>query len=376
MRLPEFRWRHWGSLALVVSLFGLTGCPAPAEKTVRPERPAESAAEAEPATAAEPPALGNSLAEEPASEVQPPPGTPEPKFPENPPAPVAIQPASPPPEDKAPPATDGPELKPQATAENSPEEKPEGEKPGEAEVKPEPLPAYYALREEHDPNGIGRFYQGREIAHVMGFAAAGWLERPEREEEERLSLLVNELKLKPGMVAADIGAGSGVITLMMAKQVAQPADAAADGEGGKATGGRVFAVDVQQEMLDLLGKKLKVQKVENVELILGTERSPRLPKDTLDLAVMVDVYHEFAWPHEMLKEISAALKPGGRLVFVEYRMEDPKVFIKLVHKMTEEQVKKEASHPDFRLKWKETIESLPQQHMVVFERQSQQVTQN
>lgn len=373
MRLPDFRWRHWGSMALVVGLFGLTGCPAPAEKTVRPERPAEPVAEAAPSTATEAPALNNSLAEEPAPEVQPPAGTPEPKFPENPPAPVAIQPENPPLEEKVPPTTGGPELKPQAAVENPPEEKPEGEKPGEADVKPEPLPAYYSLREEHDPNGIGRFYQGREIAHVMGFAAAGWLERPEREEEERLSLLVNELKLKPGMVAADIGAGSGVITLMMARQVAQPADASknapANGEGEKAADGRVFAVDVQQEMLDLLGKKLKVQKVENVELILGTERSPRLPKDTLDLAVMVDVYHEFAWPHEMLKEISAALKPGGRLVFVEYRMEDPKVFIKLVHKMTEEQVKKEASHPDFRLKWKETIESLPQQHMVVFERQ-------
>ena len=212
----------------------------------------------------------------------------------------------------------------------------------------------YVFREDHDPNGIGKFYMGREIAHVMGFQAANWLERPEREEEERLSTLVSELKLKPGMVVADIGAGSGVITLMMAPVV---------GDEGK-----VLAVDVQQEMLDLLEKKLKTRKIENVELVPSTPRSPRLKENTVDVALMVDVYHEFEWPYEMLLEISKSLKPGGRVVFVEYRKEDPKVPIKLVHKMTEAQVKREASHPELKLKWKETLEELPQQHMVVFEK--------
>lgn len=213
----------------------------------------------------------------------------------------------------------------------------------------------YSFRDDHDPNGIGKFYMGREIAYVMGFQAAGWLERPEREEEERLTTLVKELKLKPGMVVADIGAGSGVITLMMAPEVGKE--------------GKVLAVDVQQEMLDLLEKKLKDRKIENVELVLGTPRTPRLKEGTVDVALMVDVYHEFEWPYEMLSEIAKSLKPGGRVVFVEYRKEDPKVPIKLVHKMTEAQVKREASAPELKLKWKETLQELPQQHMVVFEKE-------
>jgi len=212
----------------------------------------------------------------------------------------------------------------------------------------------YEFRRKHDPNGIGKFYMGREIAHVMGFIAADWLERDTREEEERLTLLLKELDLKPGTVAADVGAGSGRITLMMAEQVGAE--------------GKVLAIDVQQKMLDLLARKIKQSKIDNVELILGTAKSPKMKPGILDLALMVDVYHEFEWPHEMLLEISNSLKPGGRLVFVEYRMEDPAVNIKLVHKMTEAQVKKEAGLPEFKLKWKETIESLPQQHMVIFER--------
>jgi ubiquinone/menaquinone biosynthesis C-methylase UbiE len=223
------------------------------------------------------------------------------------------------------------------------------------ETKPKAkTPARYEFRRQHDPNGIGKFYMGREIAHVMGFPAAVWLERPEREAEESLTKLIDALDLKPGMVVADIGAGSGVLTLMMAEKV---------GATGKA-----LAVDLQQEMLDLLAKKLKVQKIENVELIRGTDKSPRLPADSVDLALMVDVYHEFAFPYEMTLEIAKAMKPGGRVVFVEYRKEDPDVPIKLVHKMTEAQVKKEIEQPEFRLKWKETIGVLPRQHIIVFEK--------
>lgn len=213
----------------------------------------------------------------------------------------------------------------------------------------------YEFRRDHDPNGIGKFYMGREIAHVMGFQGAIWLERPEREDEEAPSKLVKELKLQPGQVVADIGAGSGILSVMMAKEV---------GDTGK-----VIAVDVQQEMLDLLDKKLAEQGVKNVEGLLGTEKSPRLEPESIDLAIMVDVYHEFAFPYEMMREISKSLKPGGRVVFVEYRKEDPNVPIKLVHKMTQAQVKREINQPEFQLKWKETIGTLPRQHVIIFEKQ-------
>lgn len=216
----------------------------------------------------------------------------------------------------------------------------------------------YEYRKDHDPNGIGKFYMGREIARVMGFGfrgrGAAWLERPTREKEEKLSLLVKALDLKPGMVVADIGAGSGVISVLMAEQVTP--------------GGVVLAVDVQQEMLDRLAKNLERHRIENVKTIKGTPKSPQLKPGTVDLAVMVDVYHEFEFPYEMMLEIAGALKPGGRVAFVEYRKEDPTVPIKLVHKMTEAQVKKEINQPEFGLKWNKTIGILPQQHIVVFER--------
>ncbi|MDB5337946.1 MAG: Methyltransferase type 11, partial [Planctomycetaceae bacterium] len=214
----------------------------------------------------------------------------------------------------------------------------------------------YEFRKQHDPNGIGKFYMGREIAHVMGFQGAIWLERPEREQEEAPTKLVEALKLQPGQTIADIGAGSGILSVMMAKQV---------GETGK-----VLAVDVQQEMLDLLDKKLAEQGVKNVEGRLGTEKTPQLEPATVDLAIMVDVYHEFAFPYEMMSEISKSLKPGGRVVFVEYRKEDPQVPIKLVHKMTQVQVKKEINQPEFQLKWKEPIGTLPRQHVIIFEKQA------
>jgi precorrin-6B methylase 2 len=212
----------------------------------------------------------------------------------------------------------------------------------------------YEFRQNHDPNGIGKFYMGREIAHVMGYPAATWLERNEREEEERTSLMVKTLRLKPGMTVADIGAGSGRITFMMADEV---------GETGK-----VLAVDIQQEMLDLIAEKLTRTGHKNVELVKGNEKSPKLDDESVDLALMVDVYHEFAYPYEMMLELSKAMKPGGRVVFVEFRKEDPDVPIKLVHKMTEAQVKKEMSPPELRLKWKETIGVLPWQHIIVFEK--------
>lgn len=212
----------------------------------------------------------------------------------------------------------------------------------------------YTYQRDHDPNGIGKFYRGREIARVMGYQGAPWLERKTREQEERLSLLPKALKLKPGMAIADIGAGSGVISVILADHVSPD--------------GKVYAVDVQKEMLELLNKKLEKQGVKNIHPVLGTQKSPGLKPESIDLAIMVDVYHEFEFPFEMMQEISKALKPKGRVVLVEYRKEDPTVPIKLVHKMSEAQAKKEVSRPELNLKWKETIGILPRQHILVFEK--------
>jgi precorrin-6B methylase 2 len=216
----------------------------------------------------------------------------------------------------------------------------------------------YTYREDHDPNGIGKFYFGREIAHVMGFGPGGqgaqWLERTSREREERLALLVRSLRLKSGDVVADIGAGSGVVSLLMSEAVLPD--------------GRVMAVDVQDEMLERLQARCDELQVTNVVPVKGTEKSPNLAPNSIDLAIMVDVYHEFEYPWEMMSQIAAALKPGGRVVFVEYRMEDPDVPIKLVHKMSQQQVRREIEQPEFGLKWTETIHLLPRQHIIVFTR--------
>ncbi|SFI24897.1 class I SAM-dependent methyltransferase [Planctomicrobium piriforme] len=224
-----------------------------------------------------------------------------------------------------------------------------GEEPAVGDAKAK---SRYSYRDDHDPNGLGKFYMGREIARVMGHQGIAWLERPEREEEERLSLLVECLQLKPGMVVADIGAGTGVISVRMANVVAPD--------------GKVLAVDIQKEMLRALEIKCKELGVENVQPVLGTTQSPNLSDDSVDLAVMVDVYHEFNLPHEMLQAIVKGLKPGGRIAFVEYRKEDPTVPIKEVHKMSEVQVKKEALQPELGLEWVETIEKLPRQHVIIF----------
>lgn len=216
-------------------------------------------------------------------------------------------------------------------------------------------PSRYEMRKEHDPNGTGKFYMGREIALVMGHLAAGWLERPEREREEAPTKLMEALKIKPGQVVADVGAGSGYFTFRLAEQV-----------GDK---GKVLAVDIQPEMLKLIRQRMKAKNVTHVEPIRGTESDPKLPANSVDLILMVDVYHEFSFPYEMTVAMLAALKPGGRMVFVEYRMEDPEVPIKLVHKMTEKQVLKEMSiHP---LRHVETVGTLPRQHIIIFEKKAE-----
>jgi precorrin-6B methylase 2 len=213
----------------------------------------------------------------------------------------------------------------------------------------------YETRAEHDPNGIGKFYMGREIAHVMGHQAAGWLERPDRETEERTDLLVEAMQLKPREVVADIGAGSGYFCWRMAKLVGPE--------------GKILAVDIQQEMLDLLQRNMAKRQITNVDSVLGATDDPKLPPGSVDTILMVDVYHEFDQPYEMLRAMQKALKPGGRIVLVEFRAEDPAVNIKRVHKMSQEQAKKEFNAVE-GLAWERTIDVLPQQHILIFRKKS------
>lgn len=223
---------------------------------------------------------------------------------------------------------------------------------------PSPIPSSsprYEYRKHHDPDGTGKFYLGREIAQVMGHQAAGWLDRPEREQEEAPGKLLDALQVKKGWVVADVGAGSGFFTLRLSDRVGPQ--------------GKVLAVDVQPEMTALLRRRLKERRVANVEPILGTVTDPRLPENSVDLILMVDVYHEFSHPWEMTVAMTRALKPGGRLVFVEYRLEDPRVPIKLLHKMSQRQVLKEMEpHP---LRWLGTLDSLPRQHIIIFQKKGQ-----
>jgi precorrin-6B methylase 2 len=210
----------------------------------------------------------------------------------------------------------------------------------------------YELRPAEDPNGIAKYYMGRQIAHVMGHQAADWLERPTREAEERTDEMINLLSLKPGENVADIGAGTGYVTRRMATKVAPT--------------GKVYAVEIQQEMLDLLSANMKQRGLTNVVPILGTVSDPKLPTNALDLIIMVDVYHELDHPYEMTEAMARSLKAGGRLVFIEFRKEDPNVPIKEVHKMSEAQVKKEMSvHP---LEHSQTLTNLPIQHVIIFKK--------
>lgn len=200
-------------------------------------------------------------------------------------------------------------------------------------------------------DGIGKYYFGREIAQIMGHQGAAWLERPEREEEERTDLLVEALALQPGDVVADIGAGSGYFSWRMAQRVGEK--------------GRVFSVEIQQEFLDLLMVNMKKRQVDAiVQPVLGTPQDPKLPDGAIDTILLVDVYHELDYPYEMARAMIKALKPGGRLVLVEYRGEDPAVPIKPLHKMTVTQMRKEMSvHP---VTFERTITTLPRQHIMVF----------
>ena len=201
------------------------------------------------------------------------------------------------------------------------------------------------------PDGIGKFYMGREISHVMGHLGAGWLERPERKRQERTDLLIAGLNLSEDFVVADIGAGTGYFTFPVAQRVPL---------------GKVFSVDIQPEMLARLEERKARENVVNVETVLGEADDPKLPDNEIDLAFIVDAYHEFSFPREMGERLKESLKPGGQLVLVEYRAEDPRVPIKRLHKMSEMQVKQEMAA--IGLDWIRTESHLPQQHLLVFQK--------
>ena len=215
-------------------------------------------------------------------------------------------------------------------------------------------PAERYTRSPVSADGIGKRYMGREIAGVMGWQGAAWLEREEREREERTDLLLAALQLKPGMVVADIGAGTGYLARRMAPAVMP--------------GGKVLAVDVQPEMVSMLETMVRQTGLTQIQPSLGSEVDVKLPASSVDLAIMVDVYHELAFPYEVLASTIRALKPGGQLVFVEYRAEDPRVPIKALHKMNEAQIKREAAV--HALEWERTVGTLPWQHLVVFRKRS------
>ena len=204
---------------------------------------------------------------------------------------------------------------------------------------------------EASRDGIGKFHAGREISHVMGHLGAAWLERPEREREERTDLVVEAMDLAPDAVVADIGAGTGYFSFRIADAVPR---------------GRVVAVDIQPEMLAMIETRAAAGGYRNVFSHRGTIDDPGLEPDSIDAALIVDAYHEFSHPVEMLAGIRRGLKPGGRLYLLEYRAEDPTVPIKPLHKMSEAQARREVEGAGLR--WVETGDFLPQQHFLVFEK--------
>ena len=200
-----------------------------------------------------------------------------------------------------------------------------------------------------DFNGIGKWYMGREISYVMGFEGISWLERFDREKEENVSSLIKNMKIKFNDTIADIGAGSGYHVFRLAPLAKK---------------GLIYAVDIQSEMLMAIEMTKESRKIRNIETILGNEKSVHLPNNSVDKILMVDVYHEFNFPVEMIASMKNALKSNGQLFLIEYRKEDSKVPIKKIHKMTEKQAVKEMEAAGFNLK--ENIDNLPWQHCMVF----------
>lgn len=200
-------------------------------------------------------------------------------------------------------------------------------------------------------DGIGKFYLGREIAQVMGHRGAAWLERQSRAVDEAPDLAVQAMQLEPDAVVADIGAGTGYFSFRLAAAVPR---------------GRVYAVDIQPEMLDIIHKRIQRRSIDNVTPVTGESDDPNLPAGKIDAVLLVDAYHEFAYPYEMMRGIVRALRPGGRVFLIEYRGEDASIPIKRLHKMTQQQAVREMNAAG--LEWIETRDFLPTQHFMVFEK--------
>ncbi len=211
--------------------------------------------------------------------------------------------------------------------------------------------APHYTKKEPSRDGIGKVYMGREISNTVSVGAITWLERGDREAEEKASEVMKNLDLKPDAVVADIGAGSGYFSFMIAPLVPK---------------GKVISVDIQQGMLDFIEGRKKLKKISNVETLLGTFQDTRLPEKQVDLVIMVDAYHEFSFPREMMLSIFKGLKPGGRVILLEYRAEDPSIAIKPLHKMTVKQVRREMEAVG--LEFVEVREFLPIQHFLIFKR--------
>jgi len=196
---------------------------------------------------------------------------------------------------------------------------------------------------------------GRHIAPVMGIGGADWLVRPEREAEEEPDAALDAIGIARGATVADVGAGAGYFTWRLAERVG-PA-------------GKVYANDIQPEMLTLLRKNIEARHLTNVETVLGAEDDPKLPAGRMDLVLLVDVYHEFTEPEKMLRRIRESMKPDGRLVLVEYRKEDPNVPILPEHKMSVAEVRAEVEPEGYR--FEKTLETLPRQHILIFRKRVQ-----
>ncbi|MGD1904176.1 MAG: class I SAM-dependent methyltransferase [Geitlerinemataceae cyanobacterium] len=218
--------------------------------------------------------------------------------------------------------------------------------------RPEAQICTYDRRRFHRQTGIGKFYMGREIAKVIGHQDLFWLERPTREAEERPDVLLNLLKISQDDAIADLGAGTGFLTFRILDRLNED--------------GRVYAVDVEPESQDIIDFIADDRGETRVTTILSTPDDPKLPEGAIDLVFMLDAYHEFEYPCEMMQHVADSLVPGGRVVLVEYRRENPLIAIKTLHKMTERQAKKEMAAAGLR--WVTTDETLPSQHVMVFAR--------